>query len=250
MCIRDRPDAELSQILDQYGINGDALEPPCNLTLYRDDTRTVLFDAGAGTEFMPSAGKLADSLDALGVDPTEVTHVVFTHAHPDHIWGILDDFGDLAFPEAEYLIGQEEWDYWTDPNTVEIIGEARAAFAVGAKRRLDLIEDRITRFEDGQEVLPGITAMATFGHTPGHMALDIMGEMLVLGDAIANHHVAFARPEWQSGSDQDRAIGAATRTKLLSRLAASEQSVLGFHLPDGGMGRVARAGEGYQFNPL
>ena len=102
------PADELTAILSEYGIDKASVTPPCNVTLYRDSERTILFDVGSGSKFMPTAGDLIDNLAAAGVSPEDVTHVVFTHAHPDHIWGLLDDFDDPAFPEASYLIGKDE----------------------------------------------------------------------------------------------------------------------------------------------
>ena len=244
------PQEELAQVLAPFDLPQDQLAPPCNLTLLRNDDRVILFDAGAGPAFMPSAGSLSESLDAAGVAPEAVTDVVFTHGHPDHLWGVLDDFDDLVFPNAHYHMGQVEWDYWRDPATVDTIGAARAAFAVGAARRLAAIEDRVAHFSDGDEVLPGIMAQASFGHTPGHMSF-LLGSgsdaLLIGGDAIGNHHLAFARPGWASGSDQDPERGAETRQRLLDRLADEQIWLMGFHLPQGGLGRVERRGEGYRF---
>ena len=246
------PQDELAPILAASGVARDQLTPPCNLTLLRQENRLVLFDAGSGPAFMPSAGTLLDSLDAVGVAPDDITHVVFTHAHPDHLWGILDDFDDPVFTEAEHMIAQTEWDYWTDPDTVNTIGEARASFAVGAARRLAAIEDQITFFKGGDEVLPGVMAHMTPGHTPGHTSFEIRdgGQALMVGgDAIGNHHVALARPEWASGSDQDPDLGATTRLRLLDQLVADDIALLGFHLPQGGLGRIERASQGYNFIP-
>ncbi len=244
------PQDDLGPIIDAYGLSADQLEPECNLALYRDGTNTVLFDAGSGPDFMPSAGALRDSLDAIGVAPEDITHVVFTHAHPDHIWGLLDDFGDPMFFGATYMMGREEWDYWWNPETVDTIGEARAAFAVGAKRRMEVIEDAVELFDGGQEILPGIAAISTPGHTPGHMSFEVRSgsdAALVIGDAIGNHHVAFERPDWHSGSDQDQPRAAATRKMLFDRIMADTLQIAGFHLPDGGMGRVEANGEAYRF---
>jgi glyoxylase-like metal-dependent hydrolase (beta-lactamase superfamily II) len=245
------PADELGAVLANFDdVSREQVEPECNLTLWRDGTNTVLFDAGAGPNFMPTAGELIGNLDAAGLAPEDVTHVVFTHAHPDHIWGVLDDFGDPLFPDANLMMGREEWDYWWDPATVDEIGEARAAFAVGAKRRMEAIEDRVEFFGDGDEILPGIAAVASFGHTPGHMAFELRSgseSALVVGDAIGNHHVAFARPEWPSGTDQDTDRGIETRLRLLDRLASEDMRFVGFHLPDGGMGRVERHGDAYRF---
>lgn len=244
------PQDELAPILENYGISRDQVLPPCNLTLLQDGERTVLFDAGSGSAFMPSAGEIVDSLGAVGVAPEDVTHVVFTHAHPDHLWGVLDDFDDPVFYEAEHMISQAEWDYWTDPDTVNTIGNTRASFAVGAARRLEAIADQMSFFSDQEEVLPGVLAHLTPGHTPGHTSFEIRdgsNALLVVGDAIVNHYLAFARPDWPSGTDQDQVLGAQTRMKLLDRLAVDDIALLGFHLPNGGLGRVERAGSAYHF---
>ncbi|MGR3514475.1 MAG: MBL fold metallo-hydrolase [Paracoccaceae bacterium] len=244
------PNDELEPIRSKFDLLGDRLTPDCNLALYRDGARTVLFDVGSGPDFMPTAGKIVDSLAAAGVAPEDVTHVLFTHAHPDHIWGLLDDFDEPLFYEATYMMGRAEWDYWWDPATVDNIGEARAAFAVGARRRMEAIEDSVEFFDDGDEVLPGIAALATYGHTPGHMAFEVRQgneAALIVGDAVGNHHVAFVKPEWESGSDQDAAAAVKARSMLLDRLASEQMSLVGFHLPDGGMGRVERANGAYRF---
>ncbi len=246
------PQDELDLILSKHNVPRDQLEPPCNLTLLRQQGRIVLFDAGSGPAFMPSAGALPDSLDAEGLTPEDITHVVFTHAHPDHLWGILDDFDEPVFPQAKLMIGQAEWDYWTDPNTVDTIGEARASFAVGAARRLAAIEEQISFFNGGEEILPGVMAHSTPGHTPGHMSFEIRdgsAAVMVGGDAIGNAHVAFERPDWASGADQDTDLGAKTRMRLLDQLATDEIALLGFHLPHGGLGRIERSGGAYRFVP-
>ena len=244
------PEADLDTILRDFNLSKDRLTPECNLALFRDGTRNVLFDVGSGPDFMPSAGTLVNSLDRLGMTPEDITHVVFTHAHPDHIWGLLDEFDDPLFYNATYMMGRGEWDYWWNPETVNTIGDARAAFAVGAKRRMQAIEDAVVLFEDGQEILPGILALSTPGHTPGHMAFEIRHgatAALVLGDAIGNHHVAFQRPDWESGSDQDMALAAKTRGMLFDRIMADDLAVVGFHLPNGGIGRVDRFKDGFKF---
>ena len=243
------PQDELGPILKEFGQSRETLTPECNVTLLRDGTRTVLFDVGSGPDFAPNSGVLLDSLDTLGVAPEDVTDVVFTHGHPDHLWGLLDDFGDPLFTEASYMIGKTEWDYWMNPNTVDEIGEARTSFAVGAKRRLEMIEDNIAFFEDGQEIMPGVAARASYGHTPGHMSFEVSNgntSAMIVGDSIGNHHVAFARPDWTSGSDQDPETAAQTRLSLLDQLSSAKMQLIGFHLP-GGLGHVEKSGDAYTF---
>ena len=244
------PKDELAPVLEKHGQSPEQLTPPCNVTLMRSGDRTVLFDVGSGPDFAPNSGILLDSLERLGVSPDDVTDIVFTHAHPDHLWGLLDDFDDPLFPEASYMIGKTEWDYWMDPNTLDSIGEARASFAVGAQRRLAMIEDNITFFDDGEEIIQGVAARKSHGHTPGHMAFEVNSgsqSVMIIGDAIANHHVAFERPEWPSGADQNGNLGAATRVNLLDQLASEQMPLIGFHINQGGIGRVEKTSDGYRF---
>lgn len=246
----DTPPEGVEDIFERYGITGDAMMPDCNVTLLRSGDRTILFDVGSGQEFMPSAGKLLDAFDALGVDIYDVTDVVFTHAHPDHLWGVRDDFGDLMFPDANYHMGRAEWDYWTDEDTVNTIDEGRVTFAVGAKNRLEMLAEQINLFEDDQEILPGVLSRLTPGHTPGHMAFEVqMGSenIMIIGDSIVNHHIAFEKPSWPAGSDQNPDLGIETRLGLLDQLSATQTRLIGFHLPGGGLGRAERRGDGFVF---
>jgi glyoxylase-like metal-dependent hydrolase (beta-lactamase superfamily II) len=241
------PADEVAPILARNGIvAGEPLTPPCNVTLLRGQGRVVLFDAGSGLAFQPSVGELPDALFALGVDPADVTDVVFTHAHPDHLWGALDDFDEAMFYNARHYMGAGELAYWRDPDTVNSIGEARQAFAIGAARRLEMLGDMVESFDDGNEVLPGVTAVLTPGHTPGHMSFTV-GNAMILGDAVGNHHVGFEAPGLLSGSDQDQAMAAETRLTLLDRIEADDMTVVGFHLPGGGIGRAERMDGAYRF---
>lgn len=242
----------LAELRSRYDLTGDEMTPPCNHTLLRDGDRTVLFDVGAGFDFMPSAGMLPDTLDDMGVAPEDITHLVITHAHPDHIWGLLDDFDEPFLPNAQIIMGRAEWEYWMDPDTIDTIGAARQSFAVGAARRLDVIADQVILIEDGAEVLPGVLAVTSPGHTPGHMSYQVQlgGQgVLVTGDAIGNGHVAFERPDFPSSADQDQPTGIASRKALLDRITADDLLVAGFHVHDGGLGRVEKLADGgYRFN--
>ncbi len=248
--IPDAPKQELAALLAKYKLPTNMLEPDCNLTLLRDGERTILFDVGAGPNFMPSAGRLADAMEAIELDPSDVTHVVFTHAHPDHLWGLMDDFDEPVFAEAEYMISKREWDFWIDPETVNKISDGRKSFAAGARRNLASIEDKITRFNYGEEILPGIQSLDTHGHTPGHTSFEVRSgseSLLITGDALTNHAVSFEKPDWRSGSDQNGEQGIRTRKMLLDRLAAEKMRIVGFHLPYPGIGYAERKDSAYRF---
>ncbi len=250
MLFSDIAEKDLLPILKKHKLPTDQLEPDCNLTLVRDGENTIIFDVGAGPNFMPSAGKLTEALDAINLDPADVTHVVFTHAHPDHLWGLLDEFDDPLFPNAQHMIGKVEWDYWVNPRTVDTIGAQRQAFAVGAARLLKGMEDRISFFNFGEEILPGIMARNSVGHTPGHTAFEVRGggeSLMIVGDAIGNHHVAFEQPKWLAGSDQDKELGVKSRVSLLDQIASQNMMMIGYHLPYPGIGRAEKDASGFKF---
>ena len=121
------PKKQLDAIIREFDLSRNLLDRECNVTLFENSYQKVLFDAGAGTSFLDGSGKLIDSLDAVNLYPDDITDIIFTHAHPDHIWGIFDDFDDLTFPNASYYIGQNEWDFWLNPETVKNVSEDRIA---------------------------------------------------------------------------------------------------------------------------
>lgn len=244
------PQDELIALLVKNGQPTDTLLPDCNVPILKSGDRLIMFDVGSGGNFMPSAGRLLDNMAEAGFDPADVTDVVFTHGHPDHLWGLVDDFDELVFANARYFMGRAEWDFWRDPATVDAMPEERKTFAVGAQTRLAFLEDMINLFEPGAEVLPGVEAVDTSGHTPGHMSFMLHGgsdPVLIAGDAITHFAVSFEQPSWPSGSDQDAEKGVATRLKLLDRLATDKAALAAYHLPKPGEGRVERDGTAYRF---
>ena len=246
----DVPREELEQLLSENGLPTDALQPDCNVTLVRSAERLAIFDVGSGSNFMPTAGKLSASLAAAGVDPLDVTDVIFTHAHPDHLWGLTDDFDELVFPNAAYHMGEAEWAFWSSPDAISQVPEERQTFVVGAQNRFAVLDGMMNFLKGGDEVLPGIEVVSTPGHTPGHLSYMVHGAepVLIVGDAITNSVISFAHPEWPTGSDQDPAMGAGTRASLLDRLASDRARAIGYHFPHPGAGFVERAGNSFVFS--
>lgn len=248
----DAPKEALEELLLEHGMATDALTPDCNVSFLRRGESLAVFDAGSGPNFMPTAGKLLDNLAEADIDPAEVTDVVFTHAHPDHIWGVTDDFDDLAFPNARYLISRAEWDFWSSPDSLSQVPEDRQSFAVGAQNRFAAIEDRVDFIKPGDEVLAGVEAVDTAGHTPGHLSFLVHGgseSVLVAGDALTNVVISFTHPEWPAGTDQDGDLAIKTRLRLLDRLASEKARFVGYHLPHPGFGTAERKGSAYRFVP-
>lgn len=220
-----------------------------NVTCLRRGDQTIVFDCGSGANFLPGTGKLAASLEAAGIAPDSVTHVLFTHLHPDHLWGALDDFDTPLFPNARWLAAAEEVAYWTNPKVYEGLPEDRHAFAAGAQRVLKELGDRLETRTAGQDWAPGVTAFSTAGHTPGHVSFafsDAQGPVFVLGDALTHPVISFAHPDWRPASDHDPDRAVATRRALLERAVAEKARIIGYHLP-GAIGRVEKQGAAYRF---
>lgn len=215
--------------------------------LIRDGSRTILVDSGFGTPArtmgIPGGGELLDRIADLGVAREEIDAVFHTHLHPDHCgWNVGED-DELTFPNAEILVSQTELDFWlTDASAPA----DRAAVAKKQTLPYRAI-DRIRTFDGEQEVAPGITAIPTPGHTPGHASLMLAsgGEhLLITGDA-AHHPVHFEHHDWIPGIDLDPAESTRSRGKLSALAVERGALVTGGHFPILTLGRVRRTADGY-----
>ena len=245
----DAPADALKQLLDAAGVTGTEIKPDTNVTLIRSGADTVLFDTGSGANFQPTAGKLVANLAAAGIKPDSITKVVFTHAHPDHIWGTLGTDGNLTFPKAAYYAAAAEWNFWMDKDLVTKVPEGMQPFVTGAQKNLAAVKDKVTMFKPGDEVHAGIKALDTPGHTPGHVSFEVPGnEMLIIvGDAVVAVPVAFPHPEWRFGFDTIPDLAIQTRKTFLDRAATDKIKMLGFHWPYPGIGYAEKKGPGYAY---
>jgi glyoxylase-like metal-dependent hydrolase (beta-lactamase superfamily II) len=249
----DTPFAEAAALSAAVGVPPPGSAIPTNVTLVALGNERVLIDAGAGGNFQPTAGKLAENMEAADIDPATITKIVFTHGHADHLWGAIDEFDELRFPNASYVIAAAEWDFWTDPNISSSVPDWLKGMAIGSARILKRLEGKLERRSAGDTVAPGLSYVATVGHTPGHMAVLLESgseRLLIAGDALTHAAVSFARPEWRLGTDFARDQAVATRRRLLDQLANERLPLLGFHLPSPGLGMVERNGAAYRFVPV
>src|SRR5450631_2201105 len=162
------PPDERAALLNAAGQTAEQYESPTNITLIRTGSDLILVDMGSGDRFMPTAGKLWDNLKAAGIDKAKITKVVFTHGHPDHLWGAVDELDDLVMPEATFFVARAEWDFWTNENATRGLPAERAGFVTGARRNYAAIKQRVKMFKPGNDIVTGLRIIATPGHTQGH----------------------------------------------------------------------------------
>ncbi|MGQ9364792.1 MBL fold metallo-hydrolase [Azospirillum sp. ST 5-10] len=248
----DASPAELADILARLGGRDGAAPVGVNIPLIRAGDELILVDTGSGDKFQPSAGRLRDNLLAAGVDPAAVTMVVLTHAHPDHAGGVLLPGGALSFPNAAYVVAEAEWAFWMNPDFRTAMPAALHGFALGAQRDLGAVRDRLRLVRPGDEIVAGIRALGTPGHTPGHIALELAGDdgLVVTGDAITNVVVSFEHPRWRFGFDTDQELAIRSRATLIERAAAEKLKLLGYHWTAPGFGIAERRGGAYRFVAL
>jgi glyoxylase-like metal-dependent hydrolase (beta-lactamase superfamily II) len=247
----DAPPPERKAILKAAGQTGEQYNSPTNITLIRANGDLILVDMGSGDRFMPTAGKLWENLKAAGIDKAEITKVVFTHGHPDHLWGTVDELDDLVTPDATFHVAATEWDFWTSENATRGLPAERAGFVTGARRNYAAIKGKVKMIKAGDELVAGLHIIDTPGHTQGHVSLELAGGdgLIVGGDVLTHPLISFQHPEWKPIADHVPDQAVATRRKLLDRLAVDRVKLIGFHLPYPGVGNVERKDSAYRFTP-
>ncbi|KNY20009.1 MBL fold metallo-hydrolase, partial [Methylobacterium sp. ARG-1] len=208
----DTPRAEVEAVFKAEGQPAEATPIPTNPSLVRIGSEVILIDAGSGNSFQPTAGKLGETLESRNISREAITQVVFTHAHPDHLWGAVDDFDDSErFPNARYVVPAAEWDFWTREDVETRVPDWLKGLSVGSRRTLRRLEAKVERRKPGESIAPGLTYVATPGHTPGHASVLVEAgreQVLIGGDALSHAVVSFRRPAWAFGSDLDRDLAA------------------------------------------
>lgn len=228
------PDA-VAEVLKAAQAPTDLITLSVDALLVRDGKHVVLIDTGLGPKV---GGSLLESLKLAGVTPDQVTDVMITHSHPDHIGGLVSSDGHSAFPKAKIHFSAPDW--------AAIKGAADKADFVQA------IGAQVNPFQPGAKLTPSIRSVSIKGHTPGHVGYEIRSgkqHLLDIGDTAHSAIISLAKPDWNMGFDEDKDTAKTSRRKTLAELAASHEIIFAPHFPYPGIGYIEASGEGFSWKP-
>ncbi len=247
------PPADITAALSADFLPSAPAVAQLNTILVNTGDKLVLIDSGTGGKFQNTSGRLLANLAAAGYAPADIDTVLFTHFHPDHLWGISDaKNAALLFPSAEFVASETEIGFWGASELPGKVPEGMKAMVEATQGTMSLTKGRLRGIKAGAEVVPGLNTIDTPGHTPGHMSIHIGSgdaDLIVTGDVVFNPAVTFRHPDWPVGFDMDKEMAAKTRKAFLDRVSADKTLIAGYHLPFPALGHVARDGNAYRYVP-
>jgi glyoxylase-like metal-dependent hydrolase (beta-lactamase superfamily II) len=232
-----------------------AVQTAVNAYVIHTGSNLILVDAGAAKLFGPSLGFVLDNLRAAGYAPEQIDTVLLTHMHGDHINGLVTADGKAVFPNAEVRVAKAEADFWLGEEVAaKAPKDAQAFFKMARDGAAPYrAANKLKTFEGNVELLSGVKAVATPGHTPGHTSFMFSsnGERLFIwGDIVHNYAVQFVNPGVAIEFDTDPKKAVATRRALMVEAAKEKYWVAGMHLPFPGIGHLRKDGAIYNWVPV
>jgi glyoxylase-like metal-dependent hydrolase (beta-lactamase superfamily II) len=241
---------DVKAALTKAGIGPEKFQNPFTVTAIRNAGKVTLFDTGFGTNGAPTVGKLADNMKAAGLDPATVSTVVISHFHPDHISGLwAKETSASMFPNAEIMMPEVEFKFWTDAALVEKVPEGLRAHVRRIQSTFPTWKN-IKQYADGAELVPGVRAIATPGHTAGHTSFLVASggqQLFIQSDVTGIHQLFVANPGWFSMFDANGPLAEETRRKFFDRVIADKGMIAGYHFGFPNVGTLTKDGTGYAF---
>jgi glyoxylase-like metal-dependent hydrolase (beta-lactamase superfamily II) len=245
---------DTKEALATAGLTTEFMPIPLTVVVLKIGDKYVMIDSGSGVgQWQANATNLPSNMKAAGIDRGQISTILVSHFHPDHVWGLMEKGTNAAvFPNAELIVSSTEYKWWTEPGRVEKLPEGRKP---AGKRIGDVFPTwkNWKLVEDNAEVAPGVRLLAAPGHTPGHSAFLVTSgkdQLMVSNDAMYVPALLAPHPDWQGAYDQDGATAVTTRRKLIDRVIADKMMVCGAHFPFPGRGTFAKDGDVYAFAPL
>jgi glyoxylase-like metal-dependent hydrolase (beta-lactamase superfamily II) len=241
---------DVKAALTKAGIGPEKFQNPFTVTAIRNAGKVTLFDTGFGTNGAPTVGKLADNMKAAGLDPATVSTVVISHFHPDHISGLwAKETSASMFPNAEIMMPEVEFKFWTDAALVDKVPEGLRAHVRRIQSTFPTWKN-IKQYADGAELVPGVRAIATPGHTAGHTSFLVASggqQLFIQSDVTGIHQLFVANPGWFSMFDANGPLAEETRRKFFDRVIADKGMIAGYHFGFPNVGTLTKDGTGYAF---
>jgi len=245
---------DTKEALAKAGLTTEFMPIPLTVVVLKIGDKYVMIDSGSGVgQWQANATNLPSNMKAAGIDRGQISTILVSHFHPDHVWGLMEKGTNAAvFPNAELIVSSTEYKWWTDPGRVEKLPEGRRP---AGKRIGDVFPTwkNWKLVEDNAEVAPGVRLLAAPGHTPGHSAFLVTSgkdQLMVSNDAMYVPALLAPHPDWQGAYDHDGATAVTTRRKLIDRVIADKMMVCGAHFPFPGRGTFTKDGDVYAFAPL
>ncbi|WNZ26812.1 MBL fold metallo-hydrolase [Leptolyngbya sp. NK1-12] len=248
---------QLAEVL-QAGFETETLTAHCNVLYVNTGQHRVLIDTGNGALSGDTAGKLLANLQAAQINPADIDTIIISHAHGDHVGGLLDASGNSVFTNAQFYVPRLENEFWMQPQVslpkMGLDEAAKQKMIETAKRQLGAIQSRLTIFEPEQEIISGFSAIPASGHTPGQVAIRIRSGNQFLthtADVVHTHHINLWHPDWQPIFDADPAQAVEARQRILQQISDSRELMYAYHFPFPGLGHIRpRAGGGFTWEPV